>query len=687
MNARVVLLSTFALLIFLSGCAHKRVSRSTDSLNEVPMISRNVLFGNPQRAAVRLSNDGEWLSFLAPVDGVLNIWVAPRTNPSAAEPITFDKGRGIRSYFWAYDNTHILYIQDKDGDENWRVYAVAVATKEVRDLTPMEGVRAEIEAVSPDFPNEILIGLNDRNPQFHDIYRLDLRTGEKELVLENNEFAGFVTDDQYAIRFASKYNPDGSYSYFLPKGDEWEEYLQVPEEDTFNTFLGGFDKSGQTAYLFDSRGRNTNALTMLNLATGEQKEIASDPRADVGGLMVHPTEKNVQAVSFTYDRRRFIILDDSIRADIEALEKVARGELQIADRTLADDFWIAAYVRDNGPLEYYLWDRTKQQATYLFSNRPELEGLPLQPMYSTIITARDGLKLVSYLTLPPGAVTPGRTLSSESEIPALAQPVPMVLLVHGGPWARDGWGLDPQHQLLANRGYAVLSVNFRGSTGFGKDFVNIANKQWAGTMHDDLIDAVQWAVDSGIADKERIAIMGGSYGGYATLVGLTFTPEVFACGVDIVGPSNLVTLLNSIPPYWAPALEMFKRRVGDHTTDEGRAFLEARSPLNHVEKIQRPLLIAQGANDPRVKQAEADQIVAAMNERNIPVTYALYPDEGHGFARPENRISFYAVTEAFLAKHLGGRYEEIGDAFRNASITVPSGAEGVPGLAEALAAQ
>jgi dipeptidyl aminopeptidase/acylaminoacyl peptidase len=259
-------------------------------------------------------------------------------------------------------------------------------------------------------------------------------------------------------------------------------------------------------------------------------------------------------------------------------------------------------------------------------------------------------------------------------------PVPMILLVHGGPWGRDTWGYDSIHQLLANRGYAVLAVNFRASTGFGKKFVNAGNLEWAGKMHDDLIDAVNWAVKAKVADAKQVAIMGGSYGGYATLAGLTFTPDVFAAGVDIVGPSNLVTLLNTIPPYWTPQIELFTTRVGDHRTAEGRKFLESRSPLTFVDRIKKPLLIGQGANDPRVKQAESDQIVAAMKAKNIPVVYALFPDEGHGFARPDNNVAFMAIAEAFLAQHLKGRAEPIGDAFHGSSVTIPHGRDLIPDL-------
>jgi dipeptidyl aminopeptidase/acylaminoacyl peptidase len=325
---------------------------------------------------------------------------------------------------------------------------------------------------------------------------------------------------------------------------------------------------------------------------------------------------------------------------------------------------------DDGPVKYYRYDRPERKATFLFNNRDDLEGRPLAKMEAVVIKSRDGLDLVSYLTLPLGRKE--------------RQPVPMVLDVHGGPWARDAWGFNPIHQWLANRGYAVLSVNFRGSTGFGKRFINAGNREWAGKMHNDLLDAVAWAVDQKIAEANKIAILGGSYGGYATLVGLTFTPDVFACGIDIVGPSNILTLLSTIPPYWQPMVQMFKDRVGDFTTRSGKAFLEERSPLSHVDRIERPLLIGQGANDPRVKQAESDQIVRLMKQKKIPVTYVLYPDEGHGFARPENRLSFNAVAEAFLAEHLGGRYEPVGDDFGGSSITAPSGADGVPGLKEAL---
>lgn len=447
-------------------------------------------------------------------------------------------------------------------------------------------------------------------------------------------------------------------------------------EDVLTTSPGGFDKTGRILYMLDSRGRNTAALVTLDLDTREETIVAEDPRADLSRLLMHHTEKTVQAMGFTYERTQWKVLDPAVARDLEYLRAVTDGDIEVVSRTLDDNHWIVAYLPDDGPVRYYRYDREENEAEFLFTNRKALEGLPLVKMRPVVIKSRDGLNLVSYLSLPADTDRDGDVRPDK--------PVPMVLMVDGGPWRRDTWGYNSEHQMLANRGYAVLSVNFRGSTGFGKEFINASNLEWGGKMHDDLIDAVQWAVDEGIADPERVAIMGSSYGGYSTLVGLTFTLETFACEVDIVGPSNLVTLLKSFPPYCQPEIELWTTRMGDHRTEEGRAFLTERSPLTHVDRIERPLLIGQGANDPRVKQAESDQIVAAMKEKNIPVTYVLYPDEGHGFARPENRLSFFAVSDGFLAQCLGGRYELVGDDFAGSSITVPVGHEHIPGLEEAL---
>jgi dipeptidyl aminopeptidase/acylaminoacyl peptidase len=667
-------------LLFMAGWAAE--SNSADE--QMPLedadtlIPRELLFGNPDKITVRTSPDGSRISYLASKDGVLNVWVGPIDDPEAAEPVTNDTYRGIRSYSWAYTNEHILYIQDKGGDENWRIYSVNLSSGEIKDLTPFEDVQARIEKKSRYFPEDIIVGLNDRDPEHHDLYRLNIETGNMTLIQENREFLNFDIDEDYNVRFATNMTPDGGAEIFKPTGDGgWELFLKIPMEDMITTGSVGFNKTGEILYMVDSRGRNTAALFAMDTETGAETLIVEDPRADFSGWMRHPTEMDVQAVAFTYERKHWQVLDDSVADDLAFLQKVDDGDVEVVSRSLDDKTWIVAYVVDDGPFRYYRHDSEKKEAEFLFTNRKDLEDKPFaKMMIPVVISSRDDLDLVSYYTLPIGSDQNGDGRPEE--------PLPMVLYVHGGPWSRDVWDYNSIHQWLANRGYAVLSVNFRASTGFGKDFVNAGNLEWGAKMHDDLIDAVDWAIQEGIADPDRVAIMGASYGGYATLVGLTFTPEVFACGVDMVGPANLTSLIETIPPYWQPEIELFATRMGDHRTEEGRKLLRERSPINFVEKIQRPLLICQGANDPRVNQNESDQIVGAMQERSIPVTYVLYPDEGHGSARPENRMSFYAVAEAFLSEHLGGRFEPVGDDFENSSITVPVGAEEVPGLEEAL---
>ncbi|MHB8120215.1 MAG: S9 family peptidase [Methanothrix sp.] len=645
--------------------------------NNSSLISRDLLFGNPDKITTRISPDGSKLSFLAPKEGVLNVWVGRADSPETAKPVTNDTYRGIRSYTWAYTNQHILYLQDGNGDENWRIYSVNLSSGKILDLTPFEGVRAEIRALSPKHPHEAIIGLNKRDPEYHDLYRLNIETGNMTLILENREFSGFEIDDDFQVRLASNMTANGGSEIFRPaKNGSWETFLKIEMEDALTTGFSGFNKSNDLIYLIDSRGRNTAALYALNLHTKESSFLAEDPKSDLSGLMIHPTEKNVQAVAFYYDRIQWKILDPSIQQDIDLLHNVEEGDMTVVSRSLDDKVWIVVFTRDNGPARYYRYDHEEKLASFLFTDREKLAGLPLAKMIPAVIKSRDGLDLVCYYTLP---------LQSDENGDGLPEkPLPMVLYVHGGPWTRDYWGLDPIHQWLANRGYAVLSVNFRGSTGLGKSFINAGNLEWGKKMHDDLIDAVNWSVQQKIADPKKIAIMGGSYGGYAALAGLTFTPGTFACAVDIVGPSNLITLLETIPPYWKPEIEQFTKRVGDFRTETGRKLLQERSPLNSVERIERPLLIGQGANDPRVKQNESDQIVKAMQAKGLLVTYVLYADEGHGFARPENRLSFYAIAEAFLAEHLGGSFQSIGQDFAGSNLTVPAGAREVAGLAEAL---
>lgn len=645
--------------------------------NSTTLIPRDLLFGNPDKVSTEISPDGSNLSFLAPKNGVMNVWVGPANSPEAALPVTNDTYRGIRSYGWAYTNQHILYLQDQNGDENWRLYSVNLSSGEIRDLTPFEGVRAEFRALSPKHPYEAVIALNKRDPEYHDLFLLNIETGNLTPILENRNFSGFEIDDDYKVRLATNMTADGGSDIFMPTEDGgWETFMKIDMEDTLTTGFAGFNKSNDQIYLIDSRGRNTAALFALDLNTKERTFLAEDPKSDLTGMMLHPTEKNVQAVAFYYDRINWTIMDPAIETNMERLNEVDDGDMTVVSRSLDDRVWIVVYTKDNGPARYYSYDRQNESASFLFTDRELLEDLPLAKMTPAIIRTRDGLDMVCYYTLP---------LGSDGNDDGLPDgPLPMVLYVHGGPWGRDYWGFDPTHQWLANRGYAVLSVNFRGSTGLGKDFTNAGNMEWGRKMHDDLIDAVNWSIDNKIANPEKIAIMGGSYGGYAALAGVTLTPKTFACAVDIVGPSNLITLLETIPPYWKPEIEQFAKRVGDFRTEDGRDLLEERSPLTYADRIERPLLIGQGANDPRVKQNESDQIVRAMQAKGLPVTYVLYADEGHGFARPENRLSFYAIAEAFLAEHLGGSYQPIGQDFVGANLTVPAGAREVPGLEEAL---
>ncbi|MEO1488503.1 MAG: S9 family peptidase [Pseudomonadota bacterium] len=650
----------------------------TKPLADYPLIPRDALFGNPTRAQGRLSPDGKYLSWLAPKDDVLNIWIAPREDMSAAKAVTSATDRPIRSHFWSPDGKSVMYIQDKGGDENFLLYRIDVATGEETTLTPFENTRVQIIGSSETIKDKILVGLNNRNAQFHDVHKLDLNTGLLEMVYQNDSYAGFMADDSLTLRMALRQNEAGGTDYFnIADGTVEEEPFETTAmEDSLTTSPSGYTTDGSILYWIDSRGRNTAALYAQDTSTGEKTLIAEDDKADLGGTIRDTKTGEVQAYSVNYLTNTWTAIDPDIKASLDWLDTQLDGEYGISSRTDDDTMWIVWNDPLTAPSQSFIYDREAKALTPFYVTRPELEGAPLVKMHPQEITSRDGLTLPSYLTLPPGSDSDGDGRPEKA--------VPMVLLVHGGPWARDGYGFSSTSQWLANRGYAVLQVNFRGSTGFGKDFLNAGNKEWGLKMHDDLIDATQWAIDEGITGKDQVAIMGGSYGGYATLAGLAFTPETFACGVDIVGPSNLETLLGTIPPYWAPLVKIFHERMGDPNTEEGLALLKAASPLYKADKITKPLLILQGANDPRVKQAESDQIVGAMKKAGIPVTYVLYPDEGHGFAKPNNNIAYTAVTENFLATCLGGRSEPIGDAVGASTAQILEGKEHVAGLEEAL---
>ena len=632
------------------------------------LIPRELLFGNPDVMQVLLSPDGKWISYIAPCEGVLNIWVAPLGRLDQAKVVTRDKKRGIRSHGWTVDSRYLCYAQDEAGDENWHLHRVIPAGGEDKDLTPFPKTTAQILKGSYDHPGKLLVGLNNRDERFHDVHLLDVESGRLTEVFRNEEgFGGFTCDSDLKVRLALKFNPDGGITYFeVSPSSEKKAFLEIPQEDIMTSGPEGFTRDGNTLYFQDSLGRDTGALYKVDLKKGTREFVIAKENCDVGRVLTHPVTGELEATAFYYERQNWKVLEPRLKPDFEFLRGKLQGDFEIMSRTKDDQKWVVVEWQDDGPGSFYLYDRPARSLTFLMVSRKALQGKPLAKMRPVVVASRDGLKMVSYLTLPAGET---------AERPS--QPLPMVLYVHGGPQHRDSWGFSPYHQLLADRGYAVLSVNFRGSTGFGKKFVNAGNLEWGRKMHDDLVDAVQWAIREKIADPGKVAIMGGSYGGYAALAGLTFTPELFACGVDIVGPSNLNTLIASIPPYWTAYLYNMYQHIGDPRTPEGRKILDDRSPLNHVEKIKKPLLIAQGANDPRVKQAESDQIVKAMKEKGIPVTYALYPDEGHGFARPENRLAFMAITEVFLKKNLGGEAEPVGKALEGSSLQVLEGKEDV----------
>ena len=652
---------------------------SAQPLANVPLIPRDALFGNPVKAAGRISPDGKWLSWIAPQDGVMNIWVAPAANPGAAKALTNEKTRPIRSYFWAPDSKQILFVNDKGGDENFLLYGVDVSSAAQRNLTPFEKTRVQVVGISPSIPGRILVGVNNRDAKWHDVHSLDLASGKLTPVLMNmGGYAGFLADQTLAIRGALKSRADGGSDYFAVTDNKVASTPteQISLEDSQTTQPAGYTSDGKTLYWVDSRGRDTAALIAQDVATGAKKVIAENARADIGSALSHPRTGRVEAYSVNYLKDEWTPLGNAVAADLAFLKKELPGEFAVTSRTLADDKWTVAVASSSAPSTTWLYDRKARKLTKMFASRPALDGQQLSRMVPVEIKSRDGMTLVSYLTLPPGSDPDGDGKPSAA--------VPMVLLVHGGPWGRDAYGFNGIHQWLANRGYAVLSTNFRASTGFGKKFISAGDLQWGRAMHDDLLDAVDWAVQRGVTSADKVAIMGGSYGGYATLAGMAFTPDKFACGVDIVGPSNLQTLLKTIPAYWEAAKVQFYQRMGNPTTEEGRKLLDERSPLYKAGDIKRPLLIGQGANDPRVNKAESEQIVDAMKAKGIPVTYVVFPDEGHGFARPANNIAFNAVTENFLSQCLGGRAEPIGGTVKASTAQVPHGAEYAPGLADAL---
>jgi dipeptidyl aminopeptidase/acylaminoacyl peptidase len=640
----------------------RRVAAQTGDL-----VARRVFFDNPDYTRVSLSPDGKHLAWLAPLNGVSNLWVAPVSDPTAGQPVTRATDRNLgASYEWAYSSRHLVFFQERDGDENWRASSVDITNGSIVPLTPPQGVKSFVQGRDLKFPDEMLVRHNARDKRYFDLFRVNLVTGASELKYENNDYADLATDGDFRLRLGTRLTADGTSEYFELRDDgSWAPFMQVPIGDVDATRPLAFSADGNTLYMLDSRGRDKAGLFALDMTTRATTLLAADDEADIVQVSFDDHRRPIAARSIG-DRTRWHVIDASATQDLADLARHGPGDVEIIDRSSDDRLVSVFYERDTESGEFALLDRGTHEVRSLFRQRKGLDNIGLRKMKPLVIPARDGLRLRCYLTLPQAEAAAGK--------------LPLVLLIHGGPYSRDIWGFSSTHQWLANRGYAVLSVNYRGSTGFGKAFIAAADREWGGRMHDDLIDAVNWAIAEGIADPKRVGFFGASYGGYSALTAATRTPEMFACIIDVFGISNLITFMTTVPPYWSPWFSVWKNRLADPGTEQGRAFLAERSPINHLERATRPILVAQGMRDVRVVAAESEQMVAALRKRGVPLTYITFADEGHGFVRPQNQLAFNAVAEAFLAKHLGGRFQPVGNDFAGSTLKIEIGGDLVPGL-------
>jgi dipeptidyl aminopeptidase/acylaminoacyl peptidase len=619
-----------------------------------PLIDRDLLFGEIEIAGAQLSPDGKFMSFMKPHNGARNIWVKRTNEPfDAARPVTAESRRPIPSHFWSRDSKFILFVKDNAGDENFNVYAVdpaaAPAADNVppaRNLTDRKGVRAQIYAVPRALPGVIFLGLNDRDQAWHDLYRLELATGKLTLLRENKDrVTRWIFDNAGKLRLASRVAANGTQDILRVDADKLTPIYSCRVLEQCDP--GRFDKENKKIYLVrnDGDARNFSELALLDAATGAAVKVESDPlgQVDFGAARFSDLTDELVATSYTSARRRLYFKSKAHEADYKFLEsKLPNREINFPSASADESLWIVSANADVEPGEVYLYNRKAKSLELQYRMREKLPRASLSPMRDIEYPSSDGLKIPAYLTLPKGL--PEKDL-------------PLVVFPHGGPWGRDYWRYDTFAQFLANRGYAVLQPNFRASTGYGKSFLNAGNRQWGRTMQDDLTWGVKHLVAKGIVNPKRVAIAGISYGGYATLAGVAYTPDLYAAGVPIVAPANLITLLESIPPYWEAVRSEFALRMGDLTTPEGRKDLTAMSPVAAAKNIRAPLLVVQGANDPRVKKRESDQVVVAVRDRGLPVEYLVAPDEGHGFARPINNLAMIAAMEKFLAKHIDGRYQ------------------------------
>ena len=647
-----------ALAVSSLAAQNAHTDKTTSSTGLPPLIDRELIFGNPEISGAQLSPDGKYLAFQKPWKDTRNIYVKGVDEPfSAARLLTAEPKRPIAGYFWSRDSKYILYVKDNDGDENYNVYAVDPAAKPAagadvpasRDLTGLKGIRVQIVSIPKNDPDTIYIGLNDRDKAWHDLYKLKLSTGEKTLVRKNTErIEGWEFDLQGNLRLATRSAENGDTEILRIDADTFTKIYSCNVFESCNTLR--FQKDGKLGYMETNKGPDLDlsALMLFDPASGKTEMVESDPlkKVDFGSAVFSEATDELAMTTYDDDHARRYFKDKSFEADFKWLTgKLPGKEVSRNSSTLDEQLWLINAYSDTEPGETYLFDRKTHKLTLQYKVRDKLPRESLAHMTPVSFKSSDGLEIPAYLTLPKGI--PGKNL-------------PTIIFPHGGPWGRDFWGYNGYAQFFANRGYAVLSMNFRGSTGYGKKFLDAGNKEWGRKMQDDVTWSVKYLVEKGIADPKRVGIFGGSYGGYATLAGVTVTPDLYAAAVELFGPSNLITLMESIPPYWEAGRQMFYQRMGDPTTPEGKALLVERSPLTSAAKIKTPLMIAQGANDARVNHAESEQIVIALRDRGFPVEYLLIPDEGHGFARPVNNMASVMATEKFFAQYLGGRYQEGG---------------------------
>jgi len=611
-----------------------------------PLIPREVLLGNPERSQPTISPDGKKLAWIAPDSkAVAQVWVQT-IGKNDARIVTADRHRGISVYGWAWDSQTILYGQDSDGDENFHTFAVDLASGNVRDLTPWQGVRNEFVAANPKFPDQVLLAMNIRDRKTMDVYRVNIKSGAVDLDTTNpGDVNQWLADDEMVVRGASAITPEGGYEIRVRDSAQgkWRTIVKTGAGDLKQDMVGmlDFSKDGRAIFLESSVGSDTLGAVSRDLSTGTETVLAHRDDSDLSDALIHPTRHVVEAAAFSPDRKHWKVIDPSVQPDLDALAKVEDGDFSIVSRDRADDTWLVGFNSDHHSGHYYKWDRAARKATLLFSVQPRLDAATLAPMKPITFRARDGMDIHGYLTLPVGVESKN---------------LPLVEYVHGGPWWHFSWGMDGYTQWYANRGYAVLQVNYRGSAGYGKKYLHAGDRQWGLAMQDDLTDSVKWAVAQGIADPKRVAIDGVSYGGYAALAGAAFTPDVYRCSVDVCGPSDLFVLIKNFPAYYG-IRGLWLSRVGDPDNPADKELLTKASPLFSADKIRIPMLIGQGANDPRVIRSESEQIVDAIAKNHGQVTYVVYTDEGHGFDRPPNRLDFSAREEKFLADHLGGRSE------------------------------